>query len=53
MPFRIQSISEFDRFLVVDIGTSRVKALVCSIESGEVKILSHASIRQSKRNFIA
>lgn len=53
MSFKLKPLSDYDRFVVIDIGSSRVKALVCSIEGGELKICGKASTRQSKKNVIS
>ncbi len=49
MGFSIRTLSEYDRFFVVDIGSSRVKVLLCELANGELKILGKASTRQSKK----
>lgn len=53
MSFKFKPLSEYDRFVAVDIGAYRVKVLVCSVEAGELKIHGRASIRQSKKNVIS
>lgn len=53
MSFKLKPLSEYDRFVAIDIGAYRVKVLVCAVESGELKIYGRASIRQSKKNVIA
>lgn len=52
MGFKLQSLSDYDRFIAVDIGAYRIKALVCSIHGGALEILAKSSIRQPKRNMI-
>lgn len=49
MGFSIRTLSEYDRFFVVDIGSSRVKVLLCELANGELKIIGKASTRQSKK----
>jgi cell division ATPase FtsA len=50
MGFQIKTLTENDRFFVVDIGTSRIKVLLCELDSGILKILEHTSIRQSRKH---
>jgi hypothetical protein len=50
MGIRIKSISEQERFFAVDIGSARIKVLLCEISSGELIILDSSSIRQSRKN---
>ena len=52
MSFSLHSLSEYDRFVAVDIGSSRIKALICGIEAGELKILAKASMRQSRKHIM-
>lgn len=53
MSFKLKPLSEYDRFVAIDIGAYRVKVLVCAVEGGELKIYGRASTRQSKKNVIA
>jgi cell division ATPase FtsA len=53
MAFKLQSLSDYDRFVAVDIGAYRVKVIICSIVNGSLKILGKASTRQSKKNVIS
>ncbi len=53
MSFKLKPLSEYDRFVVIDIGSYRVKVLVCSTVGGELKICGKASTRQSKKNVIS
>jgi len=53
MSFALRSLSDYDQFVAVDIGASRIKVLVCTIEGGELKILARASMRQSRKHIIA
>ena len=50
MGIRIKSISEQERFFAVDIGSARIKVLLCEIRSGELFIIDSSSIRQSRKN---
>lgn len=52
MGFSIRTLSDYDSFYVVDIGSSRVKALFCELQNGELQIRAHASMRQSKKYVI-
>lgn len=53
MSFKLKPLSEYDRFVAIDIGAYRVKVIVCSVEGGELKIHTKASTRQSKKNMIS
>lgn len=53
MSFKLKPLSEYDRFVAVDIGANRVKVLVCAVENGDLKVYGRASTRQSKKNVIA
>jgi cell division ATPase FtsA len=50
MGFQIKTLSENDRFFVIDIGSTRIKVLLCELEEGKLNILEHASIRQSRKH---
>jgi len=50
MGFQIKTLSENDRFFVIDIGSTRIKVLLCELEDGKMSILEHASIRQSRKH---
>lgn len=52
MSFKISNIVDYNQFIALDIGTSKVKVLICSIEGGGLKVLGSASMRQSKKNII-
>ena len=52
MGFQIRALAQADRFYVIDIGSSRIKILLCSLVSGELQIDAYTSIRQSKKNSI-
>ena len=52
MSFKISNVLEYDNFIALDIGASKVKVAICKIESGEVKILAKTSLRQNKKDFI-
>ncbi|MDQ1343915.1 MAG: cell division protein FtsA [Patescibacteria group bacterium] len=53
MSFKLQSLSEYDRFVAIDIGAYRVKVLICAVEGGSLRVYGRASTRQSKKNVIA
>jgi hypothetical protein len=53
MGFKLQSLTDYDRFVAVDIGAYRVKALVCSIRGGSLVVEGKASTRQPKKNVIS
>ena len=50
MGFQIKTLSENDRFFAIDIGSTRIKVLLCALESGKLTILENASIRQSRKH---
>ncbi len=52
MSFKISHIVDYNQFIALDIGTSKIKVLVCSIEWGKTKIVGSAIMRQSKKNII-
>ncbi len=52
MAFKISNIVDYNQFIALDIGTSKIKVLICSIEWGDLKILGSAIMRQSKKNII-
>lgn len=52
MSFKISNIIDYNQFIALDIGTSKIKVLICSIEGGELKVLGSAIMRQSKKNII-
>jgi hypothetical protein len=52
MSFKISNIVDYNQFIVLDIGTSKIKVLICSLEGGQIKILGSAIMRQSKKNIV-
>jgi len=52
MSFRISNILDYDTFLAIDIGSFKIKVLVCKIESDEIKIIGSASTRQNKKDML-
>ncbi|HBB27605.1 TPA: hypothetical protein DCZ36_03880 [Candidatus Gracilibacteria bacterium] len=52
MSFKISNIVDYNQFIALDIGTSKIKVLICSIEGGGIKVLGSAIMRQSKKNII-
>lgn len=52
MSFKISNIVDYNRFIALDIGTSKIKVLICSIEGGGLRVLGSAIMRQSKKNII-
>lgn len=52
MAFKISNVVDYNQFIALDIGTSKIKVLICSIEGGELKVLGSAIMRQSKKNII-
>ena len=53
MSFAVRSVSEYDTFLVLDIGAFKTKALVCRIEGGDLKIVGQSSVRESRKNILS
>ncbi len=53
MGFQIRALTQADRFYVIDIGSSRIKVLLCSLVSGELQIDDQVSVRQSKKHSIS
>ena len=51
MAFHLAHIHDYERFLVIDIWTYRVRTGVYSAESAELKELGYASVRQDRKNF--
>jgi cell division ATPase FtsA len=52
MSFKISNIVDYNHFIALDIGTSKIKVLICSIEGGGLKVLGSSIMRQSKKNII-
>ncbi|MDP2103943.1 MAG: hypothetical protein Q8K26_03415, partial [Candidatus Gracilibacteria bacterium] len=52
MPFSISNIVDYNRFIALDIGSSKIKVLICSLESGELRVLGSSIVRESKKNII-
>lgn len=52
MSFKISTVVDYHQFIALDIGTSKIKVLICSIEGGELRILGSSITRQSKKNII-
>ncbi len=53
MAFHLSHIHDYDRFAAVDIGSSRVRTWVYSIESLEGELLGFSSVRQNRKNMLA
>lgn len=53
MSFQLKTLLKHDEFLVVDIWTFRVKALVCDIQKWEIRVRWSADIRQNRRHIIS
>lgn len=51
MAFHLAHIHDYERFLVIDIGSYRVRTGVYSVENLELKELGYASVRQNRKNF--
>lgn len=51
MAFHLAHIHDYERFLVIDIGTYRVRTGVYSAEKSELKELGYAVVRQDRKNF--
>jgi cell division ATPase FtsA len=49
--FESRSSTQYDSFIALDIGTYRIKAAVCSVENGNLKILGTAIHRQNRKDF--
>lgn len=52
MSFKISTVIDYNRFIAIDIGASKIKALICAIENGELTILGSSLYRQSKKNSV-
>ena len=52
MPFKISNLAEYDSFVTIDIGTSRVRVLACQLENGTVRIVGSSAVRQSRRDIL-
>ena len=52
MSFKVSTIFEYDSFIALDIGAFKIKALVCKVENGELKIVAKASTRQSRKDML-
>lgn len=52
MSFKISNVMEYDSFIALDIGSFKIKVLVCKIDSWEVKIIGKSYLRQNKKDFI-
>jgi cell division protein FtsA len=52
MSFKVSTIFEYDSFIALDIGAFKIKALVCRVENGELKIIGQASTRQSRKDML-
>lgn len=50
MGFRIANIHEYERFIVIDLGTYRVRAGLYSIQDGQIVSEGWSSVRQNRRN---
>ncbi len=53
MSFQISTLAEYESFLTIDIGTARIRVLVCRIEDGNLKIIGSAAVRQSRRDILS
>ena len=52
MSFRLSTIQEYNRFIAVDIGSYKIRVLICEIENGSLKLLWKASVRQSRNHML-
>lgn len=52
MGFKISNILDYDNFIALDIWAFKIKALLCKIEWSELKIISQATLRQSKKDML-
>lgn len=52
MSFKISNVLDYDLFLAIDIWSFKNKVLVCKIEWNDLKIVSEANLRQSKKDMI-
>lgn len=48
MGFRLSTLQEYNRFIAIDIGSYKIRVLICEIKSGELTILGRASVRQAR-----
>ncbi|MDD2486963.1 MAG: hypothetical protein PHS92_01170 [Candidatus Gracilibacteria bacterium] len=53
MSFKISNVMDYDSFIALDIGSFKIKVLICKIESGELKIIGKSYLRQNKKDFIS
>ena len=51
MAFHLAHIHDYDRFLVIDIGTYRVRTGIYKVEGQELKEIGYATVRQNRKNF--
>lgn len=51
MAFHLAHIHDYDRFLVIDIGTYRVRTGVYKVEKQSLKEIGYATVRQNRKNF--
>jgi enoyl-[acyl-carrier-protein] reductase (NADH) len=52
MSFRLSTIQEYSRFVAIDIGSCKIRVLICEIENGSLKLLGKASIRQNRNHMM-
>lgn len=51
MTFHLAHIHDYERFMVIDIGTYRVRTGIYKVEKQELHEISYATVRQSRKNF--
>ena len=51
MSFHLAHIHDYERFLVIDMGTYRVRAGVYKVEKQQLKEIGYATVRQNRKNF--
>lgn len=52
MGFRLSTIQEYNRFIAIDIGSYKIRVLICEIQNGELVILGRSSVRQERSHTI-
>ena len=52
MTFHISHIHDYERFLAVELGSSRIRTWVFDIESFSPELMGFSSVRQNKKNMI-
>lgn len=51
MAFHLAHIHDYERFMVIDIGSYRVRTGIYKVEKQELHEIGYATIRQNRKNF--